>query len=89
MVFLLVYSFPLGSGFFLWVYVYVFFSFKSTFVFFLQSLRLCLPFGFMVFLCSFGFAYTVIRKRRGVLRTNGQGGVVAGKSVSHHHRHSA
>jgi hypothetical protein len=81
MVFLWVHSFPLGSWFFLWVYVYVF-SFKSTFVFFLQSLRLCLPFGFMVFLCSFGFAYTVIRKRRGVLRTKGQGGVVAGKSVS-------
>jgi hypothetical protein len=87
MVFVWVYSFPLGSWFFLWVYVYVF-SFKSTFVSFLQSLRLCLPFGFMVFLCSFGFAYTAIRKRRGVLRTKGQGGVVAGKSVSHHHRHS-
>jgi len=89
MVFLLVYSFPLGSGFFLWVYMYVFFFFKSMFVFFLQSLRLCLPFGFMVFLCSFGFAYTVIRKRRGLLRTKGQGGVVAGKSISHHHHHSA
>ena len=58
-------------------------------MFFLQSLRLCLPFGFMVFLCSFGFAYTVIRKKRGVLPTMGQGGVVEGKSVSYHHRHSA
>jgi len=33
MVFLWIYSFPLGSWFFLWVYIYVF-SFKSTFVFF-------------------------------------------------------
>jgi len=89
MVFLLVYSFPAGSGFFPLGLRLCFFSFKSTFVFFLQSLRLCLPFGFMVFLCSFGFAYTAIRKRRGVLRKKGQGGVVAGTSVSHHHRHSA
>jgi hypothetical protein len=43
----------------------------------------------MVFLCSFGFAYMVIRKRRGVFLTKGQGGVVPGKSMSHHHRHSA
>jgi len=43
----------------------------------------------MVILYSFGLAYTVIQKRRGVLRTKGQGGVVAGNSVSHHHRHSA
>ena len=27
--------------------------------------------------------------RRGVLRTKGQGGVAAGKSISHHHHHSA
>jgi len=87
-VFLWVYSFPLGSWFFLWVYVYVF-SFKSTFVFFFQSQCLCLPVGFMVFLYSFGFAYTAIQKRRGVLRTNAQGGVVAGKSVSHRQRNSA
>jgi hypothetical protein len=51
--------------------------------------RLCLPFGFMVFLCSLGFAYMVIWRGRGVLRTKGQGGVVAGKSVSHHHRQAA
>jgi hypothetical protein len=59
------------------------------FVFFLQSLRLCLPFGFMVLLWSFGFAYTVIQIRRGVLRTKCQGGVVEGKSISHHHCYSA
>jgi hypothetical protein len=29
------------------------------------------------------------RKSRGVLRTTGPGRVMAGKSVSHHHRHSA
>jgi hypothetical protein len=45
----------------------------------------CLSFRFKFFLCSFGYVYTVILKRRGVLCTNGQGGVVAGKSVSHHH----
>jgi hypothetical protein len=65
------------------------FSLESTFVFLLQSLRLCLSFGSMVYLSSFGFAYTVIRERRGVLCTKGQGGVVARKSVSHHHRQSA
>jgi hypothetical protein len=74
-----VYGFALGSWFFLWVYVCVF----------PLGLRLCLSSGFMLFLCSFGFAYTVIQKKCGVLRTKGQGGVVAGKSVSHHHRHSA
>jgi hypothetical protein len=31
------------------------------------------------------FVYTVIYKRRGVLCTMGQRGVVAGKSISHHH----
>jgi hypothetical protein len=31
------------------------------------------------------FAYMVIRRRRDVLRRNGEGGVVKGKSVSHHH----
>jgi hypothetical protein len=67
----------------------MFFSFKSTFVFFFPSLRLCFHIGFMVLLCSFGFAYTVIRKKRGVLRTKGQGEVVAGKSVSYNHSHSA
>jgi hypothetical protein len=87
---------------FLWVYSFLWvhgFSFGSTFMFFFSlSLRLCfsfkvcvyvLPFGYMEFLCSFGFAHTAIWKRRGVRRTKGQGGVVAGKSVSHHHCHSA
>jgi len=83
---------------FLWVYVCVFpfgLWFSIGFMVFLLvhgfrlGLRLCLSFGFMLFLCSFRFAYTVILKRRGVLRTKGQGGVVAGKSVSHHHRLSA
>jgi hypothetical protein len=31
----------------------------------------------------------VIQKRRGVLHTMGRGGVVAGKSVSHHQCHSS
>jgi len=53
------------------------------------GLRLCLSFWFMLLLCSFGFAYVVILKRRGVLRTKGPGEVVARKSVSHHYRHSA
>jgi len=56
------------------------FSFRSTSV---------SSFEFMSFLCSFGFAYTIIWKRRGVLRTKGQGGVVAEKSVAHHHCHTA
>jgi len=77
--FLWVHGFPLGSWLFLWVYVCVF----------PLGLRLTLSFGFVLFLYSFRFAYTVIWKRRGVLRTMGQGGVVAGKSISHHHLHSA
>jgi ABC-type spermidine/putrescine transport system permease subunit I len=60
--FLWVYSLSLGSWVFLCFYVDVF-SFKSTYVFFVQSLRLCLLFGIMVLLCSFRFAYMIIRKR--------------------------
>ena len=67
-----------GFWFFHWVYICVF----------PLGLRLYLSVRFMLFLCSLNFAYPVIQKRRGVLRTQGQGGVVAGKSVSHHHCHS-
>jgi hypothetical protein len=65
------------------------FSFKSTIVFFVYSLHLCHSFGCKVCKCSFGFACKIIRKRRGVLRTKGQAGVIARKSVSHQHCHSA
>jgi hypothetical protein len=43
----------------------------------------------MLSLCSFGFGCTVIWKRRGVHHTQGQGGVVAGESVSDHYQHTA
>jgi len=52
-------------------------------------MSLSLLWVFMLFLCSFGFGCKVIRKRRGVHRTKGQGGVVAGKSVSDHYLCSA
>jgi hypothetical protein len=51
MVFLLVYSFPLGSGFFLWVYVYVFFS---------LSLRLCFSFKVCVYVFPLGLWYSYV-----------------------------
>jgi len=88
------FGFPLGLWFSFGFLVFpvglsLGFSFESTFVFFLQSLCLCLSFGFKGFIFSFGCAYAVIRRRRGVFRKMGEGGVVAGKSISHHHRHSA
>jgi hypothetical protein len=78
MFFLSLYGFPLSSGFFLLVYICVF----------PLGLHLCLSFGYIILLCAFGFAFTVKRKRRGVLRPKGQGGVMAGISVSHHLRNS-
>jgi len=64
---------------YLWIHGFHFSSWFSL------GLHLCLSIGFMSLLCSFGFAYTVILKRRGVLCTKGQGGVVAGNSVFHNH----
>jgi len=52
---------------------------------FLLGLCQCISFRLKLFICAFGYVYTVILKRRAVLCTNGQGGVVAGKSVSHLH----
>ena len=63
--------------FFIWVYDFP------------LGLCLCCSFGCMLFLCLFGCVYMVLQRRRGVLRTNGQGEVVAGKSVFHYHHHSA
>jgi hypothetical protein len=82
MVFLWIYSLPLGLWFSIGFMVF-FRDYGSP-----LDLRLCLSLGFMSFVCSFGSVYTVIWKRRGVLRTQSQGGVVEGKSISHHRSHS-
>jgi len=101
MVFVWVYVcvFPLDLWFFFWFMVFVWVYICVFFLGFCYSS--IVSFGFMLLLCSSGFGYVICMffqiwvqgymkwKRKGALRTKGHGGVVAGKSISPYHRHSA